>query len=120
MLRLIVTMTLALAASAAFAQEREFGIVPNRANYELTLSDMIMPSSAAGTAIFKLCTSCETIAMPVNPSTLYEFGGQELALPEFLAAVEELRAATDGDAGVGLFYELDTHRVRRITVWPPR
>ena len=58
--------------------------------------------------------------MAVQPSTRYEFGGQELALPDFLAAVEELRTATEGAAGVGIFYELGNERVSLIAVYPPR
>jgi hypothetical protein len=119
MLRLIVTMTLALATSAALAQ-RTLEIVGNMRAYELALRDVIMPNGGAGTTIFKTCTSCETIAMGVNSATRYEFGGQELALADFLAAVEELRITTEGAAGVGIFYEYGNDRVSLIAVYPPR
>jgi hypothetical protein len=120
MLRFIVTMTLALAASTTFAQERPYEVLPNRGIYELVLRDVIMPNGAAGTTVLKPCASCNSVGLPVHAGTRYEFAGQELALPEFLAAVEALRTATDGSAGVGVFYDLATNRVRRITVHPPR
>jgi len=119
MLRLVVTMALALATSASFAQ-RTLEIVGNQRVHELALRDVIMPNGAAGTTIFKLCASCDNIGLQVEASTRYAIAGQELALPDFLAAVEELRAATDGAAGVGVFYELSTNRVTRIAVYPPR
>jgi hypothetical protein len=120
MQRLIVTMTLALAAGTSLAQEREYEVLADQSVYELRLRDVIMPNGTAGTTIVKPCAECESVGIPVQAATRYEFAGQELALPEFLAAVEELRTATDGSAGVGVFYDLATNRVRRITVHPPR
>jgi hypothetical protein len=120
MLRLIVTLTVALAASASFAQQRPYEVDTDRAGFELSLRDVIMPNGAAGTTIFKLCASCDSIGMPVHAGTRYAVAGQELALPEFLAAVEELRITTEGAAGVGVFYNLSTNRVSYIAVYPPR
>jgi hypothetical protein len=120
MLRLILTTTLALAASTSFAQQRDYEVLPNWGIYELRLRDVIMPNGTAGTTIVKPCAECESVGIPVHAATRYEFAGRELALTEFLVAVEELRATTDGAAGVGVFYDQATNRVRRITVHPPR
>ena len=118
MLRIVATLALALAASASFA-ERQFEVNTNRAGYELTLRDVIMPNGPGGTTIFKLCTSCDTIALPVQTDASYAIGGTELALPDFLAAVEELRAMED-KVGVGVFYDMGNNRVTYIAVYPPR
>ena len=119
MRRIIVTLFLALAASAGFAQ-RTLEVVGDVSVYELKLSNVIMPNGAGGTTIFKLCATCDTIALPVQGSTLYAIRDNELPLPDFLAAVEEVRAATDGAAGVGVFYDRETNRVTHIRVYPPR
>jgi hypothetical protein len=111
-------MALALATSTSFAQ-RTLEIVGNQSVYELALRDVIMPNGAAGTTVFKLCPSCDPIGLAVNANTRYAIAGRELAMPDFLAAVEELRAATEGAAGVGVFYDLNTNRVMRIAVYPP-
>ena len=119
MLRTVLTLALALAASTSLA-DRQYEVVGNVGVYELTLHDVIMPNGAGGTTIFKLCANCDTIALPVQGSTLYSIRNNALALQDFLAAVEEVRAATNGAAGVGVFYDLQTNRVTRITVYPPR
>jgi hypothetical protein len=120
MQRLIVTLTLALAAGTGLAQQRDYEVLEPQGIYELRLRDVIMPNGTAGTTIVKACAECESVGIPVQAATRYEFAGQELALPEFLAAVEELRATTDGGAGVGVHFDHATNRVSRITVHPPR
>jgi hypothetical protein len=110
-------MVLALSMGAAIAA-RTLELVEGA--YELVLADVIMPASTAGTTIFKVCASCDSIGLPVNASTRYLIDGGELALPDFLEGVEEIRQATGGDASVGVYYDLQTNRVTRIAVVVPR
>ena len=117
MMRAIITVALALTMSNAFAV-RTVEVLEEA--YELMLGDIVMPSGAAGTAVFRPCAECDSVGMAVSAQTRYFFGGREATLPEFLRLVEELRQTPRGNAEafVGLFYDQQANRITRLTVSP--
>jgi hypothetical protein len=107
-------MGLALAASASHAG-RTLELVEGA--HELVLGNVIMPDSASGLAVFKLCTSCEPTGVQVGAQTRYFINDRELELGAFLEEVGLIRETDGSDAlGVGIYYELQTNRVSRIVV----
>lgn len=119
MTRAMITLVLTLALSAA-AAARTLELVEGA--YEVRLGDVTLPRSAAGSAVFTPCADCDSVGLQVTSSTRYFVSDRALPLPEFLEAVAALREATDDgeETLVGVFFDLRTNRVTRITVFPPR
>jgi len=119
MIRATITLVLALSLCGV-AAARTLEILEGA--YELALGDVALPSSAAGAAVFAPCEGCDTVRLQVSSRTRYVLGGRELALPDFLVAVERTRQAAGGNEStlVIVNYDLETHRVTRIAVVPPR
>jgi hypothetical protein len=114
---------LTLALTAAFSGNllaRDLELVESA--YELSLGDIVMPGSTAGSAIFRTCEDCDTVSLRVNAGTRYYIGGQALALPDFILAVDEIRKRSGGNeaTAVGVFYDLATKQVTHIDVQAQR
>jgi hypothetical protein len=88
--------------------------------YELLLADVSFPSSIAGNVTFKTCSSCDTQVRPVDSGTEFVGPAGPVSLDEFRAAVAELRSAPNGNqtTAVGVFYNLETNRVTRVSLHP--
>jgi hypothetical protein len=120
MLRAVLTVTLGFSL-AGIGAARDIQM-PEGA-YEVALGAVALPSSTAGSATFKPCAECDTVALPVTSATRYFLSGRELALPDFLLEIDPLRRAQrDGDADVltVVHYDQETKQVTRIAVFPPR
>lgn len=85
--------------------------------YELDLAAVKMPDSTVGTVSFKTCSTCQLQFRSVYVSTRYFVNGRELAFKDFLPAVANIRASSDGSSPfVGIFVDLQSKRVNRIIV----
>ncbi len=116
MIRAGMTIALGLWALTATAGMRVLEQVEQP--YELDLSAVQMPAGPAGTVSFKTCDTCRLELRSVYSGTKYFVNGRELAFKDFLPAVQSLRAATSRSSlpFVGLFVDLQSQRVTRITV----
>lgn len=114
MLRFIVAMGLALAASVGSAQ-RTIELVEN--GIEAALGDVTLPGSLAGTVIVQSCETCEIRSLRVSAETRFFIGESNLPLAEFTSEVDRIRdtAGSDGTM-VGIFYSRESGRVTRIRV----
>jgi hypothetical protein len=116
MIRSIFALALALTLATG-AAARDFELIEGA--YELSLTNVIMPNSQAGVVVFKDCGACESTGRAVGTGTRYLIGERELPLPDFLAAVEELRASPGAqNSFVGVYYDLKTNAITRIAVIP--
>lgn len=117
MIRAILVVTCALAAGN-LAVARTFEM--HEGAYETSLAATIMPGSLAGTVIFKPCDDCDSVSLRVSASTRYFMRTSQLPLRDFLEAVEAVRdgSGDGGTAAVGVFYDVATERVTKITVFP--
>lgn len=115
MTRLTFALSLLLVAGAASAG-RTLEIVEN--GTEASLADMTMPSSSAGTVIFKTCDTCDPKSLRVTSDTRYFIGDQQLPLDDFKRAVDRIRQEAGGDPQsiVGVYTERESGRVTRIKV----
>jgi hypothetical protein len=111
---LALALTLALATGAA---ANDFELLEGA--YELSLTNVILPNSQGGVVVFKTCRDCESTGRAVDSRTRYLLGDRELPLPDFLAAVEEIRASPGAQSTfVGVYYDLKTNAITRIMVVP--
>jgi hypothetical protein len=116
MIRSILALGLALTLAAG-AVANDFELIEGA--YELSLANVILPDSQGGVVVFKTCRDCESAGRAVSSRTRYLLGERELALPDFLAAVDEIRASPSGkSAFVGVYYDLKTNAITRIVVIP--
>jgi hypothetical protein len=89
--------------------------------YEAVLADVVLPGSVAGTLIIRMCATCDAMSLPVSAATGYVGpNGQSLELADFLESAVELRRVPGGEqtTGVGVFYNLETKRVTRVSLHP--
>lgn len=119
MTRVFVTLALALALSGT-ALARDLELVEGA--YELSLEGTIMPGSTAGSVIFRPCDTCDRVSLRVDSHTQYLLNDRRLALPDFNAGIEAIRAR-DGaveQTTVTVYYGLENRQVTRISVQAPR
>lgn len=117
MTKSILTAILALTIGAS-AAARTLEI--NEGAYEIILAEIEMPRSPVGTALFRTCSSCETIGLRATTSTRYSISGRSYPLREFREAVDRIRDRDGGNGTtfVGVFYDLETKQVTHIDVFP--
>ena len=112
----LTLVTLLGLASLANAQS-SFQLVEG--GFELTLADVTLPNSTAGTMIVQECASCDRQSLLVNASTVYRLPTGDVSLADFRAAVNELMLTVDGrETYVSVFYNLQTRRVTRVSLHP--
>lgn len=86
-------------------------------SYELALDSVTLPGSTAGSIIFTPCSGCNVQSLRVSAATRYFVNGTELAFADFEREADAIRAALDErDAGVGVFYDIETRYVKRIRI----
>ncbi len=120
MFRAAITLTLALGLSAPAWATRVLDQLETP--YELTLTQVNLPTSAGGTISFRACESCRVIAHSISASTRFFVGGSELALADFTAAVDQIRktVAPGKAVFVGVFIDNESQQINRIVVQPPK
>ena len=87
--------------------------------HEAVLADVILPGGTSGTLIFKLCDSCDATSLSVDSSTVYNGSNGPMPLAEFRDYVAEIRLnpAANQNTAVGIYFNLDTNRVTRVSVF---
>ena len=109
MTRLLLGIALVLALGTAWAA-RTVDLIEGA--YEIALSGVTFPSSVGGFVRVKTCDQCEPVDLSVVSTTRYFTNTGELALGEFLLAVDK---AEDADAAyVVVVYNLQSKQVTRI------
>lgn len=113
----IVTLLLALAA-ATCASARTLEVIEGA--YEVSLGEFNVPRSRVGTASFRTCSTCKTVALSVTTRTRYEISGRAYDYPDFIELVTKIRQRDGGNGttDVSVFYGLDSNLVTRIAVFP--
>ena len=85
--------------------------------HELTLSDIRLPQSEAGTIAFRRCESCPMRTKRVSADMLWIFNGRSLSLEDFRLEVARLPDHSAVDAT--LLHHLENDRVMKVTVLFP-
>jgi hypothetical protein len=115
-----ILATAAMLAVFGSAQASRILEQPER-SYELTLSQLSLPSAANGGLTIKPCASCPYTTHVLTAAT--EFFANERGLPfaEFTRVTEDLRADRDAlnKTFVGVYVDVETGRVNRVTLRHP-
>lgn len=115
MARIISTLLLGccLAASNASAV-RIFGQLEK--SYELSLANIILPSSTAGTVIFKPCDTCDTTSLSVDNQTQYFLDGKQYGFTDFLRIAQSMKQNVDKSlkTAATIHYWIKNQRVSRL------
>ena len=117
MYRKIIPLALTLVSiSAAAGQTLE--LVDGA--YEAVLADVTFPSSTAGNLVVKMCATCDGQVLPVDSGTAFVGTTGPMPLQDFLEQVAELRQTSNGNysTAVGVFYNLETNRITRVSLHP--
>lgn len=106
-------LVLLLAGSNAFAL-RILG--PVESSYELSLGDVILPRSTAGTVIFKPCDTCDTTSLTVNASTQYFIDDVEYAFADFSRLAQNIKNSNGGNSQTAVYihYSVKNPHVTRL------
>lgn len=86
--------------------------------HELTLTDVILPSSTAGTLIYKSCAECDSVGVSVRQSTRYIAPTGEMSLVDFKDYIIDLKASTPEGSPiyVTVFRSTDDGSVSRVKI----
>jgi hypothetical protein len=115
MTRLALAFLFALAAAAPAGAVRT--IEPVEGVYEFSLADLVLPTATSGRLRVRACATCTQIALQVNASTEYSFGGgKPLSFADFQTAVTQLQQQAGARATGVVFYSLATKRVTRVNL----
>jgi hypothetical protein len=117
MYRRIIPLTLALLSLSAAAGQT-LKLVDGA--YEAVLADVTFPSSTAGNLVVKMCATCDAQVLPVDSGTAFVGANGPVPLQDFLEKVAELRQTPNGNqtTAVGVFYNLETNRITRVSLHP--
>jgi hypothetical protein len=112
-----ILATVALLAVVSTAQAARILEQPEE-GYELTLAQVTLPSTASGGVAMKRCDDCAYSTHVLTSSTQYFVNGQVLSFDEFKRIADDLRAdrVARETALTGLFIDIDTGRVTRMTL----
>jgi hypothetical protein len=115
---LIAILLLLGSTTASYAQRV---LEPVERGLELPLQEITLPAESGGTVQFRACGTCSLATHTVTEETEYVFDHRELALADFLAAVEEIREqpTVHRRTIAGVYLDLETERVTRIVVVAP-
>jgi hypothetical protein len=85
---------------------------------ELTLADLSLPSSDAGTISFSECPNCGVSTHRLTASTVYKANGTVVAYADLLRVAGEISDKPNGAASAVavVFLDLATGRITRIEV----
>jgi hypothetical protein len=115
-----ILATFALLAVFATAQAARILEQPER-SYELSLTQVTLPSAANGGLTVKPCPSCSYSTHVLTATTEYLVNNRSLPFQEFSGVTENLRANTDlaRRVFVGVYVDVETGRVNRVTLRHP-
>jgi hypothetical protein len=111
--RVVAVAVLLLASIGAHAT-----LKPVEQAYELSLSQVTLPASDAGSLIVRPCASCKPAVLRVNSATRYVLrpAVEPVTRSEFAAGIAELASRTK--AVIFVFYEPQSGQVRRVVLQP--
>ena len=109
--------TLALTAVLGTAHAARILEQPER-SYELSLSQMTLPSNPTGGLTVKRCPDCAYSTHVLTAATQYRVNEQLVPFGEFSRIAAELRAnrATVRKVFIGVYIDAGTGRVNRVTL----
>jgi hypothetical protein len=115
-----ILATVALLAVFGTAQATRILEQPER-SYELSLSQLTLPSAANGGLTVKPCADCAYSTHILTGATGYFVNDRSLPFAEFSRVTEDLRANqnTARRVFVGVYIDVETGRVNRVTVRHP-
>jgi hypothetical protein len=82
---------------------------------EVPFARIDWPATANGTLRFAMCAGCEVHAVRLEPDTVYSVNQREVAYVDFAAAVERIQASAAKPV-VGLFFDMQTRRLRKVAL----
>lgn len=85
--------------------------------YELALNQLTLPSTATGGVTVKRCDDCAYTTHVLTGTTQFYVNAQLLPYVEFKRIVDEVRADRRTRAFAGLFLDVETGRVTRVTLF---
>jgi hypothetical protein len=109
--------TFALLAVVGAAQAARILEQPER-SYELSLSQVTLPSADNGGLTVKPCASCPYSTHVLTSGTEYFVNNRSLPFADFRRVTENMRDDSDAlrKAFVGVYVDVETGRVNRVTV----
>jgi hypothetical protein len=110
-------LTLALLAALRAGHAARALEQPERP-YELSLAQLTLPSAAGGGVTVKRCDACAYSTHMLTAATQFFVNGQSLSFEEFSSIAEQVRGHRRAyeTAFVGLFVDVETGRVNRVTL----
>lgn len=108
----IRSMILVFGLSLAFPAAANFEIVSKA--HEVSLADLRLPGSTAGTLTFKPCRDCDYQTVRVTAATRYEVNSQSIGLEAFrsqLGSITERREKT-----VTVLQHLESNTIKAVRV----
>ena len=112
-----ILATFALLAVVGTAQATRILEQPERP-YELSLSQLTLPSAANGGLTVKPCASCAYTTHVLTSATGYFVNNRALSFAEFRSVAQNLAADQDTASRVfvGVYVDIETGRVNRVTL----
>src|SRR5262245_21758460 len=109
--------TLALLAMLGTANAARVLEQPER-SFELSLSQLTLPSSPTGGLTVKACETCTYTTHVLNANTRYLVNNQVVAFADFsrIAADRRANRALLDKTVAGVFIDIDTGRVNRVSL----
>lgn len=101
-------LTMCVAANATRVMEQ-----PERP-YELSLTQITLPSSATGGLTIKACEDCAYNTHLLTSATLFYVNNRPLSYAEFREIADEIRGSRRENALVGVFVDVASGRVTRV------
>lgn len=112
-----ILATVALLAMFGAAHAARVLDQPER-SYEISLSQMTLPTSASGGVTVKACDACAYSTHVMTASTEYFVNHRPVAFEDFSRIAAEVRANRRvlQTAVAGVFIDVETGRVNRVTL----
>ena len=108
----IRALFLVLGLSLAFPATANFEIVSKA--HEVSLADLRLPGSTAGTLRFKACSDCDYQTVRVTAATQYEVNRQSVGLEAFRTQLSTIRDRREKTVTVLHHLESDTIKAVRV------
>ena len=105
----VLLLSLSLTAAAQFKTIAEA--------YEVSINDLRLPQSEAGTIAYKKCSDCDYETRRVNRATVWEFNGERMSLEKFRHALATVDRSEN--IPVQVLHHLESNQVTKVWVLIP-
>jgi hypothetical protein len=102
-------LSLSLTASAQFKTISEA--------YEVSLNDIRLPQSEAGTIAFKKCSECDYETRRISRTMIWEFNGERMSLEKFRRALATVDRSEN--IPVQVLHHLESNQVTKVWIRVP-